>query len=54
MPGHRSGWYRLHARQALRPSRGEGMREAAEACNLRLAAAQARTDAPAGVAEGGE
>jgi N-acetylglucosaminyl-diphospho-decaprenol L-rhamnosyltransferase len=34
MPGHRSGWYWLHARQALRPGRGEGMREAAEAYNL--------------------
>ena len=28
-------WYWLHARRALRPSRGEGMREAAEAYNLR-------------------
>ncbi len=37
MPGHQPGWYWLHARQALRPSRGEGMREAAEAYNARLA-----------------
>ena len=41
MPGHNAGWYRLHARQALRPSRGEGMREAAEAYNLQLASRQA-------------
>lgn len=41
MPSHQSGWYWLHARQALRPSRGEGMREAADAYNLRLASAQA-------------
>ena len=37
MPGHRPGTYWLHARQALRPSRGEGMREAAEAYNAQLA-----------------
>jgi GT2 family glycosyltransferase len=40
MPGHRSNWYWLHARQALRPSRGEGMREAAEAYNAQLASAR--------------
>ena len=33
LPGHDAGWYRLHARQALRPGRGEGLREAAEAYN---------------------
>jgi len=33
MPGHRPGTYWLHARRALRPTRGEGMREAAEAYN---------------------
>jgi N-acetylglucosaminyl-diphospho-decaprenol L-rhamnosyltransferase len=33
MRGQDPGTYRLHARQALRPSRGEGMREAAEAYN---------------------
>ena len=33
LPGHDPGWYRLHARQALRPGRGEGLREAAEAYN---------------------
>jgi N-acetylglucosaminyl-diphospho-decaprenol L-rhamnosyltransferase len=33
MPGHRPGWYWLHARCALRPWRREGMREAAEAYN---------------------
>jgi GT2 family glycosyltransferase len=37
MPGHHPGTYWLHARQALRPSRGEGMREAAEAYNAQLA-----------------
>jgi N-acetylglucosaminyl-diphospho-decaprenol L-rhamnosyltransferase len=41
MPGHHPGTYWLHARQALRPSRGEGMREAAEAYNLHLASARA-------------
>jgi hypothetical protein len=34
MREHESGTYWLHARQALRPDRGEGMREAAEAYNL--------------------
>ena len=33
MRGQDPGTYRFHARQALRPSRGEGMREAAEAYN---------------------
>ena len=35
LPGHDAGWYRDHARLALRP-RGEGIREAAEALNSRL------------------
>jgi N-acetylglucosaminyl-diphospho-decaprenol L-rhamnosyltransferase len=39
MRGHDPRWYWLHAKQALFPGRGEGMREAAEAYNLRLAAA---------------
>jgi N-acetylglucosaminyl-diphospho-decaprenol L-rhamnosyltransferase len=38
MPGREPGTYWLHARQALRPWRGEGMREAAEAYNASLAA----------------
>jgi N-acetylglucosaminyl-diphospho-decaprenol L-rhamnosyltransferase len=38
LPGHEGGRYWLHARQALRPTRGEGMREAAEVYNLKLAA----------------
>jgi GT2 family glycosyltransferase len=38
--GHDPGWYWLHARRALRPSVGEGMREAAEAYNLRRASAE--------------
>ena len=29
IPGHDPGWYMLHARQALHPGRGEGLREAA-------------------------
>jgi N-acetylglucosaminyl-diphospho-decaprenol L-rhamnosyltransferase len=33
LPRHDAGVYMLHARQALRPSSGEGMREAAEAYN---------------------
>jgi GT2 family glycosyltransferase len=39
--GHSPGLYWLHARRALRPWRGEGMREAAEAYNRRLADEQA-------------
>jgi len=39
MRGHDPRRYWLHAKQALFPGRGEGMREAAEAYNLRLAAA---------------
>jgi N-acetylglucosaminyl-diphospho-decaprenol L-rhamnosyltransferase len=35
LPGHDPHRYLLHARQALRPGRGEGIREAAEAYNLR-------------------
>lgn len=35
LPGHDPHRYLLHARQALRPGRGEGIREAAEAHNLR-------------------
>ena len=34
LPGHDPALYRLHARQALRPDRGEGLREAAAAYNL--------------------
>jgi GT2 family glycosyltransferase len=40
LPGQDPRRYWLHARQALRPGRGEGMREAAEAYNLRLAASR--------------
>jgi GT2 family glycosyltransferase len=39
LPGQDPHRYRLHARQALRPTLGEGMREAAEAYNLKLAGA---------------
>jgi GT2 family glycosyltransferase len=42
--GHDPGWYWLHASQALRPTRGEGMREAADAYNLRLGAARSDSD----------
>jgi N-acetylglucosaminyl-diphospho-decaprenol L-rhamnosyltransferase len=35
LPGRRPGWYWLHARKALRPGEGEGLREAAEAYNRR-------------------
>jgi N-acetylglucosaminyl-diphospho-decaprenol L-rhamnosyltransferase len=31
LPGHDPGWYLLHARRALAPSRGKGLREAATA-----------------------
>ncbi len=33
LPGHDPAWYALHARQALRPGRGAGLREAAEDYN---------------------
>ncbi|HEY8002106.1 MAG: glycosyltransferase family 2 protein [Vicinamibacteria bacterium] len=33
LPGHDASLYWLHARQALRPERGEGLREAADAYN---------------------
>jgi N-acetylglucosaminyl-diphospho-decaprenol L-rhamnosyltransferase len=36
LPGQPSRRYWLHARQALRPGRGEGIREAAEAYNRRV------------------
>jgi N-acetylglucosaminyl-diphospho-decaprenol L-rhamnosyltransferase len=42
LPGHHPGTYWLHARQALRPTRGEGMREAAEAYNAQLASTGVR------------
>ena len=35
LPGRRPGWYWLHARRALRPGEGEGLREAAERYNRR-------------------
>ena len=38
LKGGGSRWYLLHARQALTPSRGEGIREAAEAYNRRRGA----------------
>jgi GT2 family glycosyltransferase len=37
IPGHDAARYRLHAVQALFPNRGEGIREAAEEYNRRLA-----------------
>jgi GT2 family glycosyltransferase len=36
LPGHSAGWYRLHARKALRLGKESGIREAAEAYNARL------------------
>jgi hypothetical protein len=36
LPGHSSRRYWLHARQALLPNRGDGIREAADAYNRRL------------------
>jgi N-acetylglucosaminyl-diphospho-decaprenol L-rhamnosyltransferase len=41
LSGHSADWYWLHARRALRPWEGEGLAEAAEAYNRRLADAQA-------------
>jgi N-acetylglucosaminyl-diphospho-decaprenol L-rhamnosyltransferase len=38
LSGHSASWYMLHARAALDPWRREGLREAAEAYNRRLAA----------------
>ncbi len=43
LPGHDPRWYMLHARQALRPGRGEGVREAAERYNRRRAQAPPRS-----------
>jgi len=40
LPGQDAHRYWLHARQALCPSHGDGMREAAEAYNLKLAASR--------------
>jgi hypothetical protein len=42
IPGRDPGWYWLHARQALRPGSGEGMREAADAYNLKATSAEPR------------
>src|SRR2546421_429256 len=39
VPGHHTGRYLLHARQALSPGRGEGVREAAERYNRALTGA---------------
>ncbi len=39
LPGHSPRRYWLHARQALLPDRGEGIREAAEAYNRRIGSA---------------
>jgi GT2 family glycosyltransferase len=50
-PKHDASTYWLHARRALRPTRGEGMREAAEAYNLQLASAGAGDEAPDQVPE---
>ena len=36
LPGHSARRYWMHARQALMPGRGEGIREAAEAYNRRI------------------
>jgi hypothetical protein len=36
IPGQDAGRYRLHAVQALRPQRGEGIREAADEYNRQL------------------
>jgi len=48
LPGHSARSYWLHARRALNPSKGEGLREAAEAYNRRLADEQARRTLEAG------
>ena len=46
MRGQDPGTYWAHARQALRPGSGEGMREAAEAYNAALAASQGSGQVP--------
>lgn len=46
LAGQESRRYWLHARQALHPARGEGMREAADAYNLELASARGEADVP--------
>jgi N-acetylglucosaminyl-diphospho-decaprenol L-rhamnosyltransferase len=45
VPGHDPRRYLLHARQEVAPSRGKGIREAAEAHNARLDAAQSPAQA---------
>jgi hypothetical protein len=40
LPGHSPRRYWLHARQALLPGRGEGLREAAEAYNRRIGSSE--------------
>jgi N-acetylglucosaminyl-diphospho-decaprenol L-rhamnosyltransferase len=46
LPGHDPRRYLLHARASLNGGRGEGLREAAEARNRRLAAINASSSAP--------
>ena len=48
LPGHSTRRYWLHARQALLPRRGEGIREAAEAYNLARASAGSRAEEASG------
>ena len=43
LPGRSAGRFAVHARQALRPGSGEGIREAAEAYNRRLGSPPAVT-----------
>jgi N-acetylglucosaminyl-diphospho-decaprenol L-rhamnosyltransferase len=43
LPKHSAGWYWLHARRALRPWNGEGLREAAAAYNRRIAQTPGRS-----------
>jgi GT2 family glycosyltransferase len=53
LPNHESRWYWLHARKALRPT-GEGIREAAEERNRRMAAGNSgATGDPSGAGEPG-
>jgi N-acetylglucosaminyl-diphospho-decaprenol L-rhamnosyltransferase len=51
LPGHDARRYWLHARRALRPTHGEGMREAADAYNLKIAASRGER-APSGQVPG--
>jgi hypothetical protein len=52
LPGHDRRRYMFHARQALRPERGAGLREAAEEYNRAVPPAPAAAEGRAGSGTG--